>query len=130
MTATKSEPDQQAAVDMFEGFGRAARGTAVKNRTKGDMFGETLAEARAQVYEKAAELVRTTPVGEAAVEMMNRAKAAHVRTPPLMNFDAAGVQYTIARAWQFCAWRINPDLSEVARSWDEEYSARSRTARR
>lgn len=111
-------PEQTDIARLFADFAKAARGTAIKNHTKGDQFGETLASSRAEVYEKAAELVRQLPPPDAAVEMMNRAKAAHIRTPPLMNFDSAGVQYTTARAWQFCAWKIDPSLPEVAPKWD------------
>jgi hypothetical protein len=103
---------------MFSDYAKAARGTAIKNHTKGDTFGESLAGARADVYEKAADLVRQLPVTAAADEMMNRAKANHIRTPPLINFDSAGVQYASARAWQFCAWKIDPSLPEVAPKWD------------
>lgn len=102
----------------FSDYAKAARGTAIKNHTKGDLFGETLANARAQVYEKASELVRQLPLVDAANEMMNRARASHVRTPPLIDFDSAGVQYNMARAWQFCAWKIDPSLPEVAPKWD------------
>lgn len=111
-------PDQAELARTFADYGKAARGTAIKNHTKGDMFGETLASARADVYDKAAEIVRQLPLLEAANQMMNHAKAAHIRTPPLINFDAAGVQYAMARAWQFCAWKIDPSLPEVAPKWD------------
>jgi hypothetical protein len=111
-------PDQADLARTFADYAKAARGTAIKNHTKGDNFGETLANARADVYDKAAELVRQLPVPDAANEMMGRAKAAHIRTPPLINFDQAGVQYATARAWQFCAWQIDPSLPEVAPRWD------------
>jgi hypothetical protein len=111
-------PDQADLARMFADYGKAARGTAIKNHTKGDTFGETLASARADVYDRASELVRQLQLQEAANEMMNRAKAAHIRTPPLINFDQAGVQYATARAWQFCAWKIDPSLPEVAPKWD------------
>ncbi len=111
-------PDQADLARTFADYGKAARGTAIKNHTKGDSFGETLASARADVYDRASELVRQLPLQEAANEMMNRAKAAHIRTPPLINFDAAGVQYATARAWQFCAWKIDKSLPEVAPKWD------------
>lgn len=111
-------PEQADVARMFADYGKAARGTAIKNHTKGDNFGERLANARADVYDKAAELVRQLPPQDAANEMMNRAKQAHIRTPPLIDFDSAGVQYAIARAWQFCAWKIDPTLPEVAPKWD------------
>jgi hypothetical protein len=57
------------------------------------------------------------PAHDAAREMINRAQAAYVRTPPLTDFDRAGVQYIMARAWQFCARQIDPHLPEVAPAW-------------
>jgi hypothetical protein len=122
VTTVESEQSEQPDLaDLAQAFGdyaKAARGTAIKNHTKGDLFGETLANSRADVYDKAAELVRRLPLADAATEMMNRARASHVRTPPLIDFDSAGVQYNAARAWQFCAWKINPSLPEVAPKWD------------
>jgi hypothetical protein len=111
-------PEQADVARMFADYAKAARGTAIKNHTKGDVFGERLANNRAEVYDKAAELARQLPVTDAADDMMKRAKAAHIRTPPLIDFDSAGVQYAIARAWQFCAWKIDPSLPEVAPKWD------------
>jgi len=119
--AAQLSADVPVPVDLaraFSDYAKAARGTAIKNHTKGDTFGESLAGARADVYEKAADLVRQLPLTAAADEMMNRAKANHIRTPPLINFDSAGVQYASARAWQFCAWKIDPSLPEVAPKWD------------
>lgn len=116
-TPTTEPTPEVLAARLFTDFARAARGTAIKNHTKNDQFGETLATARAEVYDKAAELVREMPAAKAAAEMMNRAKAGHIRTPPMMNFDSAGVQYVTARAWQFCAWRIDPSLPEMAKQW-------------
>jgi hypothetical protein len=111
-------PEQADVARMFADYAKAARGTAIKNHTKGDGFGERLANSRAEVYDKASELVRQLPVTDAANEMMKFAKAAHIRTPPLIDFDSAGVQYATARAWQFCAWKIDPSLPEVAPKWD------------
>lgn len=113
-----TDPEPVELSRMFADYAKAARGTAIKNHTKGDLFGETLANSRAEVYEKASEMVRQLPLADAAAEMMNLAKAMHVRTPPLIDFDAAGVQYNSARAWQFCARKIDPDLPEVAPKWD------------
>lgn len=113
-TATQSDRSHR-----FSRLATAARGTAIKNRTKGDLYGQVLAQARAEVYEQCAELTAIMPEGEAAVEMMRRAQNWHVRTPPIMGFDAAGVQYVTARAYQFCAWQIDRRLPQVARSWDE-----------
>ena len=57
--------------------------------------------------------------------MAARPRTTHIRTPPLMDFDTAGVRYVTARAWQFCAWRIAPDLPEMARGWDEQTPLRN-----
>lgn len=111
-------PEQTDMARLFTDFAKAARGTAIKNHTKGDAFGESLASSRAEVYEQASDLIRQLAPPEAASEMMSRARNAHIRTPPLMNFDSAGVQYTTARAWQFCAWKIDPTLPEVAPKWE------------
>lgn len=112
-------PAHQAALaDRYATFARAANGTALARRTHDDHYGETLAASRAEVYAEAAELVRRLPPSLAAREMINRATAAHVRNPPMVGFDRAGVLYTIARAWQFCAWQIDPALPEVAPRWN------------
>jgi len=111
-------PEPADLAKSFSDYAKAARGTAIKNHTKGDRFGETLANCRADVYERAADLMRQMSPTDAAAEMMTRARATHVRTPPLIDFDSAGVQYNAARAWQFCAWKIDPTLPEVAPKWD------------
>lgn len=123
MQSVASHPGDGAArqavlADRYATFAKAANGTAFARRTHDDHYGETLAASRAEVYAEAAELVRLMPPPLAAREMINRATAAHVRNPPLVGFDSAGVQYTIARAWQFCAWQIDPSLPEVAPAWN------------
>ena len=104
--------------DQFAEYAKAARGTAIKNHSKGDLFGEKLASQRAEVYDLAADMARQYPPPVAANAMMEQAKANHVRTPPLVNFDQAGLQYVAAMAWQFCARQIDPALPEAAPSWD------------
>jgi hypothetical protein len=111
-----STPNQLA--ELFTEFARAAESTAQKNRAKGDTFGEALATARADVYQQAANLVRTMPLGDALANMQERAKASPVKTPPLIDFERAGLRYITSRAWQFCALKINPSLPEVAQQWD------------
>jgi preprotein translocase subunit SecA len=101
----------------FIEYARGARTTAIRRHFAGDEFGETLTTARAVVYEAAAELLREKSLAEAAAEMMRRALAAQVRTAPWINYDAAGVSYVTARAWQFCAWKIDPSLPEVQPRW-------------
>jgi hypothetical protein len=101
----------------FDGYTKGAIDTAARRHYAGDKFGECLAKARVRVYEQAAELVREMPVDDAAVEMMRRALRAQVRTPRWVGYDADAVSYITARAWQFCAWKINPSLPEVQPRW-------------
>ena len=112
------DPASQDLAQIFADYAKAARGTAIKNRSKGDGFGDELATKRAAVYEMAADLVRKLPLAEAAQKMLENARSAHIRTPPLIDFDRAGVQYSMARAWQFCAQKIDPSLPDVAPKWD------------
>ena len=112
------DPADQDLAQVFADYAKAARGTAIKNRSKGDGFGDELATKRAAVYEMAADLVRRLSRAEAAKQMLENARSAHIRTPPLIDFDRAGVQYSQARAWQFCAKLIDPSLPDVAPKWD------------
>lgn len=118
MSTTTVETAEARYVELFSRFGRAARGVAIERHTKGDTYGEVLAEARSRVYDQCAELVRKMSASKAAAEMMSRAKAQHVRTAPLIGFDSAGTQYVAARAYQFCAWQIDSSLPEMAPKWD------------
>lgn len=115
---TIGDPANQDLAQVLADYAKAARGTAIKNRSKGDSFGDELASKRAAVYDLAADLVRRYPLDEAAKQMLENARSAHIRTPPLIDFDRAGVQYSQARAWQFCARLIDPSLPEVAPKWD------------
>lgn len=104
--------------ELFGGYARAARGTALTAKSKGDPFGEQLAEARAKVYDQAADIVRQNTLSAAAEQLMRNASRTHVRTAPLLDFDNAGLQYISSRAWQFCALQIAPSMQEVAAKWD------------
>jgi len=101
----------------FVEYAMAARGTAVKRHYADDAFGEKLTLARAAVYDAAADLVREMPLPEAAAEMMRRALDAQVRTPRWVGYDADAVSYITARAWQFCAWKIDPSLPAIQPEW-------------
>jgi hypothetical protein len=114
--ATPATPAEFA--ELFSGYARAARGTALKAKSKSDPFGEQLAEARALVYDQAADVVRQNTLTVAAGQLMHNASRTHVRTAPLMDFDNAGLQYISSRAWQFCALQIDPSMPEVAAKWD------------
>jgi hypothetical protein len=89
-----------------------------RERRKGDLFAAALLEYRADVRDQAAGLLLSQSPGDAAAEMMLRAAQHVVRTPPLIDYDAAAISYTIARSWQWCAQQIDPTLSEVQPRWD------------
>lgn len=104
--------------ERFAGYARAARGTALQAKGKSDPYGERLANNRAEVYDKASNTVLRLPLDRAATEMMEQAGRTHVRTAPLMDFDNTGVQYICARAWQYCALEIDPNLKQQAPQWE------------
>lgn len=115
-TPTTRSPAELA--ERFAGYARAARGTALKAKAKADPYGERLANSRAEVYDKAANTVLRLPLDRAANEMMDQAGRAHVRKAPLMDFDNVGLQYIAARAWQYCALEIDPNLEQQAPQWE------------
>lgn len=83
------------------------------------MYGEALATARANVYDQAAELViQMGQTSETAEFFMRHAVQASVRSASLIDFDRDGIRYSQARAWQLCAWQINPTLPEVQPKWN------------
>jgi hypothetical protein len=115
-----TEPDRSRAAELaatFAAYAAAARSTASGAGSRGDGFAESLARTRAGVYDQAAELLQKVPPDQAAHTMMDNAATRHVRTPPLTDFDNAGLGYIAARAWQFCAKQIDPTLAEVAPAW-------------
>jgi hypothetical protein len=115
-----TEPERSRAaelVETFAAYAAAARSTASGAGGRGDGFAESLARTRAGVYDQAAELLQRMPPDRAAHTMMDNAATRHVRTPPLTDFDSAGLGYIAARAWQFCATQIDPNLQEVAPAW-------------
>lgn len=121
MNAVVQRTDHTATADnirmaeMLASYARVAAGTAYARQTRNDAYGHTLAASRAQVYAQAGELARIMDLSDAAQEMMRRAQATHVRLPPLIDFDPAGIQYVAARAWQFCAWQIDPPALDRTR---------------
>lgn len=119
-TVLQSKPELSAPefAERFNGYARAARATAAQAKARSDPYGEQLANTRAEVYEKAAELLSSRPLEQAASEMMNNAGRLHIRKAPLMDFDNTGLQYIAARAWQYCALAIDPNLPEQAPQWE------------
>lgn len=116
--ADEPAPSATDISDRYSEYAKAAHSTASRCRSKGDSYGEQLASTRAKVYEEAASIAASMPVQRAAEEMMRRAASEHVRTPPLIGFDEAGLRYITARAWQFCALEIDPRLQTRAPKWD------------
>ena len=117
--ASAPGPQPSAVAAQLTEYAQAAQRTADKCTVNNDDYGHALASTRANVYRHAADLVRQVPLRDAAVDMMRHAQAMSVRTPPLIDFDfePAGIRYMTARAWQFCAWQIDPSLPEVAPRW-------------
>ncbi|WP_031465573.1 hypothetical protein [Sciscionella sediminilitoris] len=119
-TVLNATPALTAAefAERFNGYAQAARATAMQAKAKSDAYGEQLANARADVYEKAAGMVGRLPLDQAATDMMSIAGKTHVRKAPLMDFDSSGLQYIASRAWQYCALTIDPNLPEQAPAWE------------
>lgn len=128
----RHRPDSPSAVTWplrlawairFEHCALAAKGTAIKRRTVNDAFGARLAGARAEVYALAARVVRDREVVDTdlAAFLMRKAAERHVgsaQSQPLRGYDDHTLSYIEARAWQWCAWEIDPDLPEVQPKWD------------
>lgn len=107
-----------ALVEEWSRWAHGARGTAALRVAGGDRFGARLAEVRGEVRREAVELLLASATSaEAAEEMHRRARARQQRTPPLIGFDQAAVEYTAARTWQACAWALDPELPEVQVRW-------------
>jgi hypothetical protein len=107
-------------------YAGAARGCARdKRRFYGDPLGADLLDARAEARSRAAEMLRTMAPSEAAAAMHAEALACREHDPPplfglpLAAVDRSCARYTAARAWQACAWALDPDLPEVQRRWPD-----------
>jgi hypothetical protein len=122
---------------MFARWAKGARGTAHAARLRADGYGAALADHRARVYEAAAQIVRQMDTARAVAEMVRAAALARVNDPqwlkldalgrpvidpaknrPLFGFDDDGLRFAQARAWQLCAWQLDPDVPEVQPGWD------------
>ena len=117
--ANTSQPQNDSAPStVFRQWASAARSTAARCAAQRDSYGVELATSRAAVYDQAAKLVvqlGVTPA--AAARLLDNASRLVVLSPPLMNFDAAGISYCTARAWQRCAQELDPTLPEVQPPW-------------
>ena len=103
---------------VFRRWARAARGTAARCAGQRDSYGARLASARAKVYDQAAALVgELGATSDAASRLLDNASRLVVPAPPLSAFDEAGIRYCAARAWQCCAWQLDPGLPEVQPPW-------------
>lgn len=106
-----------AMAETWRGYAAGQRLRAAIDRQRGEPFDADLKDARAGVRTAAADLLLSGPPAEAAQEMMHRAAAFVVREPPLMGYDQAARQYTLARSWQWCAQQIDPTLPEIQPRW-------------
>lgn len=85
---------------------------------KGDPYAVELSLARAAIYREAADLVDDRGELEGAKIMLDHAARLRVLTPPLVGFDAAGLSYIRARAWQFCAQHLDAAAPTVQPAWE------------
>jgi hypothetical protein len=104
--------------ELWQGYAVSSRALGRIDADLGKGFDASLKLARARVRDAAAALLLSQEPAEAAVVMMHNAAAHEVRRPPMIDYDAAAVEYTIARTWQACAWTVNPELPEVQARWD------------
>ena len=104
----------EALVDQWRLFVRANRACAARREQDGDVFGASLAMARAEVRRQAADLLEISrdPM-VVARQLHDRAAALWRHGLPLVGFDEAAMDYTRARAWQDCARAIDPSLPVV-----------------
>jgi hypothetical protein len=104
-------------VETWRGYAANSRSRAAIAHQLGNEFDQRLWGARAKTRDAAAQVLLTQNPAEAAAAMMNKAKECHVKTPPLIGYDEAAVDYTRARVWQDCAWGIDSSLPEVQPEW-------------
>ena len=113
--------NDETVADQWEAWARHATALARRLEDAGDSFDASLKAARADAYRSAAEQLRgnTGDPGSVAGVLMRCAAQTQVRTPPLIGFDQAAVNYTRARTWQRCARELDPTLDEVQPRWSE-----------
>lgn len=107
------------ARDLAETWRRYAASGRSRAKLARHDFDAQLHEARASVRDAAANLLLLgQSPADAAALMMRHCAAHHIKKPPLVGYDAAAVQYTVARTWQACAWALDPTLPEIQPYWD------------
>jgi hypothetical protein len=112
--------DAQEATQLWQSWAAAGHHLSRALASQGSLFDSALKNARAATYEQAIALLRAKPNRQEVAQLMiKRATELHVRTPPLVGFDAAAVRYTMARTWQRCALMLDPSLDEVQPLWTE-----------
>lgn len=107
----------RALVERWRSWAAASRSLAAIDRRLGKDFDAALKLTRATARDAAAALLLSQAPADAAAEMLGTANGLSVRTPPLIGYDRAAVEYTAARTWQDCAWSIDPSLPEVQPYW-------------
>lgn len=109
--------DARALAAKWHGYAANGRSRTALAMRQGKEFDARLHEARASVRDAAAALLLSQSPADAAALMMQNCAAHHIKHPPLIGYDAAAVQYTLARTWQACAWGVDPSLPEVQPEW-------------
>lgn len=119
-TVTQNRPTRADLAAQWRSYLDFARAGERIDTHREDLFGAALNTARAEVLLGALELIhKNKPLEDAAAELMKSALHYSVRTPPLIGYDEAAINYTKARKLQQCAWDIDPDLSQVQAPWGD-----------
>lgn len=140
-THVAREVDRRAAAHLFAEWAAAAKNTAIGRAARGDRFGAHLATERADVYLAASKIVGVVSAATAGLTVDDRTwleaqgwrpednvgvvlmrHAMHSAVTPetgwtLRAWDTSGARYVRARAWQLCAWHLDPGLPEVQPEW-------------
>jgi hypothetical protein len=106
----------------FADIAEAAKGTAMHYKSTRDDHGERSALVRAEVYAAAGKLLEASPawtIEEAAAALRDHGmQYRSISGPPLLDFEAAADKHVRARAWQYCAMCLDPEMEEFEKFWD------------
>jgi hypothetical protein len=125
-TPAGATDDTLGVAARFRQWSTAAHGTAYACRSKDDAFGVRLAQARAEVYALAAEMIadgaRNTVspdrlAGRFADLELDHHVAIQFGAVPLALLDDMFLEHARARAWGLCACTVNPAHVCVEQPW-------------
>lgn len=106
----------------FADIAEAAKATAMHYKATRDDHGEQSALVRSEVYAEAGHVIEENPsmtVEEAAAALRDRGmQYRSVSGPPLLDFEAAAEKHVRARAWQYCAICLDPEMEEFEKFWE------------